>query len=45
MAKFSYEKSTDELLEAEHMFNDSCGSDDNYYGANCYLEIGSNYLR
>lgn len=44
-SKFSFERSTDELLDAFHQFDEIYGTDRNYFGANCYLEIGSNYLR
>jgi hypothetical protein len=44
-AKFDFSKATDELLEAYHMFEEVQGDDKTYYGANCQLEIGSNYLR
>ena len=45
MSKFNFDKSSEELLEAYHMFDEGCGTDLNYFGANCQLEIGSNYLR
>ncbi len=45
MSKFNFDKSSEELLEAYHMFDEVCGTDLNYFGANCQLEIGSNYLR
>ncbi|CDW78939.1 kinesin light chain-like protein [Stylonychia lemnae] len=45
MAKFSFEQSNDELLEAFSLFIELSGSQTNYFGANCFFEIGSNYLR
>ena len=45
MAKFSYENSNDTLLDANHSFEESYGTMDNYFSSNCQLEIGSNYLR
>lgn len=44
-SKFGFEKSNEEMLEAFHLFADCMGTEDNYYGANCQLEIGQNYLR
>ncbi len=32
-------------MEAFHLFTDCMGTEENYYGANCQLEIGQNYLR
>jgi hypothetical protein len=43
--KFDYTKSSDELVEAYHQFSEVIGNEDNYFGANCQLEIGNNYLR
>jgi hypothetical protein len=45
ISKFGYEKSIDEMMEAYHLFSDAIGDEKNYFGANCQLEIGSNYLR
>jgi hypothetical protein len=28
-----------------HLFKEVIGSEDNYYGANCYLEMGNNYMK
>lgn len=44
-SKFSWEKSIDEMMEAFHLFGEAIGNEDNYYGANCLMEIGQNYLR
>jgi hypothetical protein len=44
-SKFSFEKSNEELLEAFHLFADCMGTEDNYFGANCQIEIAQNYLR
>ena len=44
-SKFGFERSNEEMLEAFHLFADCMGSEENYYGANCQLEIGQNYLR
>lgn len=45
ISKFGFEKSIDELLEAYHIFASAMNTEDNYFGANCSLEIASNYLR
>jgi hypothetical protein len=45
ISKFGFEKSIDELVEAYHLFTECIGEEKNYFGANCQLEIGSNYLR
>ena len=45
MSKFDYQKSTDEYIEAYHLLSELMGTDENYFGANCQLEIGNNYLR
>lgn len=45
MTKFDLDKSIDELLDSFHQFDEVFGDVDNYFGANCQLEIGSNYLR
>lgn len=44
-SKFSWDKSIDEMMEAYHQFGESVGDENNYYGANCLMEIGQNYLR
>lgn len=44
-SKFSWEKSIDEMMEAYHLFGEAVGDEKNYYGANCLMEIGQNYLR
>jgi hypothetical protein len=44
-SKFSWEKSIDEMMEAYHLFKEAVGDENNYYGANCLMEIGQNYLR
>ena len=45
MFKFDIDKSIDELLEAVHLFDQVFNDDQNYFGANCYLELGSQYLK
>lgn len=45
MTKFDINKSSDELLEAFHQFDEAYDDDRNYFAANCQLELGSNYLR
>lgn len=45
LSKFDYQRSTDALFEAYYLFEDVIGTEDNYFGANCQLEIGNNYLR
>jgi hypothetical protein len=45
MSKFDYKVSTEELLEGYYLFEEVMGTTDNYFGANCQLEIGNNYLR
>ena len=45
ITKFGFEKSIDELIEAYHMFSDVCGDECNYFGANCQLEVASNFMR
>ena len=37
---FSWEKSIDEMMEAYHLFSEAAGDENNYYGANCLMEIG-----
>jgi hypothetical protein len=44
-SKFGFDKSNEEMLEAFHLFAECMGTEENYYGANCQLEIGQNYLR
>jgi len=44
-SKFDYTRSSEEYIEAFHMLNDILGTEDNYFSANCQLEIGSNHLR
>jgi hypothetical protein len=44
-SKFSWEKSIEEMMEAYHLFGEAVGDEKNYYGANCLMEIGQNYLR
>ena len=33
------------MMEAYHRFGGTFGDEKNYYGANCLMEIGQNYLR
>ena len=44
-SKFSWDKSIEEMVEAFHLFADAIGEEENYYGANCQMEIGQNYMR
>jgi len=44
-SKFGFDKSKDEIIEAFHQFAEATGDEINYFGANCQLEIASNYLR
>ena len=44
-SKFNWDKSIEEMMEAYHLFGDAVGDESNYYGANCLMEIGQNYLR
>lgn len=44
-SKFSFDKSIDEMMEAYHLFKEAIGDENNYYGGNCLMEIGQNYLR
>jgi hypothetical protein len=39
-AKFSFDKSIEEMVEAYHLFIEAIGDENNYYSANCQLEIG-----
>jgi hypothetical protein len=45
IAKFGFEKSIQELMEAYFRFSDAVGDEKNYFGANSFLEIGSNNMR
>lgn len=45
ISKFGFEKSIQELMEAYFRFSDAVGDEKNYFGANSFLEIGSNYMR
>jgi hypothetical protein len=44
-SKFSTERSNEELLLAYSLFFELNGNMNNYFGANCLLEVGNNYLR
>ena len=44
-SKFSFEKSIDEIIEAYHLFADAIGDEKTTFGANCLIEVASNYLR
>ena len=44
-AKFSFDKSIEEMVEAYHLFIEAIGDENNFYSANCQIEIGQNYLR
>ena len=33
------------MMEAYHLFGEAIGDENNYYGANCLMEIGQNYIR
>ena len=43
--KFSWDKSIEDIMEAYRLFGEAVGDEKNYYGANCLMEIGRNYLR
>jgi len=45
MCKFDVDKAIDAFLYAVHAFDQVFEDDMNYFGANCYLEIGSQYLK
>ena len=45
ITKFGFDQSVNELMEAYFMFADAQGDERNYFGANCQLEIASNYMR
>lgn len=45
MGKFDFTESNEDLLSALYLFEDILSTKDNYFGANCQLEIGNNYLR
>ena len=45
MSKFDLEASTDELIHASHLFTETMGTETNYFGANCELELGNNFLK
>lgn len=45
VSKFNLDASTDELYHAKEIFTETIGSEDNYFGANCDLEIGNNLLK
>jgi len=45
IAKFDQEKSINELMEAYFMFSEAVGDEQNYFGANCMLEIASTQMR
>jgi len=37
--------STENLLEAVYLFNEVTDNINNYFSANCFLEMGTNHLR
>jgi hypothetical protein len=44
-SKFDFKESTEEYLHAYELFKELSGSDDNYFGASCLIEIGNNAMR
>jgi hypothetical protein len=45
ISKFDFGVSSDVFIEAIHMFEEVTGETVNYFGTNCMLEVGSNFLR
>ena len=45
LGKLDVEKANDELTVAYNMFDELFEEEQNYYCANCYIELGNNYLK